>query len=50
MFLIAGALEGVGRQVVDETPARYAIALAMLAFWAAYFVGAGRDRDGDGVS
>lgn len=50
MFLIAGVLEGIGRQVVDETPARYAIAVAMLVFWGAYFVGVGRGRDDDGVS
>ena len=49
MFLIAGLLEGIGRQVVDETPARYAIAVAMLAFWAFYFIRRGGNRDGDGV-
>ncbi len=49
MFLIAGLLEGIGRQVVDETPLRYGIAAAMLAFWAFYFIRLGGNRDVDGV-
>ncbi len=53
MFLIAGLLEGFGRQVIDETPLRYGIAAAMLALWAVYFIrfgrNRGRDRGDDGV-
>ena len=38
MLLIAGALEGFGRQLVDTTEARLAIGGGMLAFWLGYFV------------
>jgi uncharacterized membrane protein SpoIIM required for sporulation len=37
MLLCAGLLEGLGRQLVTNDIARYAIGLSMLAFWCAYF-------------
>lgn len=37
MLLVAGLLEGFGRQLIEDTAARYAIAVAMLAAWLAYF-------------
>ncbi len=37
MLSVAGMLEGIGRQVVTNDSARYAIGLAMLAGWLLYF-------------
>jgi len=37
MLLVAGLLEGYGRQLVAVDAARYAIGLAMLTLWLAYF-------------
>jgi uncharacterized membrane protein SpoIIM required for sporulation len=37
MLLVAGLLEGFGRQLVTGDSARYAIGLSMLALWLAYF-------------
>ena len=37
MLLVAGLLEGFGRQLVLSDGARYAIGLAMLFLWCAYF-------------
>jgi uncharacterized membrane protein SpoIIM required for sporulation len=37
MLLAAGLLEGYGRQLVTSDGARYAIGLAMLAFWLTYY-------------
>lgn len=37
MLLIAGLLEGFGRQLVKADWARYVIGLSMLAFWVVYF-------------
>ncbi len=37
MLMVAGMLEGIGRQVVDDTATRYAIGLTMLAGWLVYF-------------
>lgn len=52
MFLIAGLLEGIGRQTIDSTATRLAIGGAMLLFWLTYFTTAGRsgrdERNGDG--
>lgn len=47
MLLVAGLLEGIGRQLVTGTAARYAIGGVMLALWALYFIGAGRGRPDD---
>ncbi len=37
MLLIAGALEGFGRQLIQSTPLRFGVGAAMLSFWLAYF-------------
>ena len=37
MLGFAGLLEGFGRQLIQSTPLRYAIALATAAIWGAYF-------------
>jgi uncharacterized membrane protein SpoIIM required for sporulation len=37
MLFVAGLLEGIGRQVIRDDLARYAIALTSAAVWAAYF-------------
>lgn len=42
MLLVAGLLEGFGRQLVRTDPGRFAIAAAMLFAWLAYFLTAGR--------
>ena len=42
MLLVAGLLEGYGRQLVDNMGLRYAIAGTMLALWIAYFTLGGR--------
>jgi uncharacterized membrane protein SpoIIM required for sporulation len=42
MFLIAGCIEGVFRQLVHSTPIRYAVALSSAAAWTLYFTLAGR--------
>ena len=48
MFFIAGILEGGFRQLVHQTPLRYAFALATAAGWLYYFARAGRgEPDGD---
>jgi uncharacterized membrane protein SpoIIM required for sporulation len=45
MLLVAGALEGFGRQLVTDDLTRYAIGTAMLAGWLGYFYLRGR-REG----
>lgn len=42
MFLVAGVLEGIGRQSIEDTPTRYAIGLFMAVAWLTYFLFAGR--------
>ena len=37
VVLLAGLLEGFGRQLIVEDWARYTIAGILLAFWCAYF-------------
>jgi uncharacterized membrane protein SpoIIM required for sporulation len=37
MLVCAGLLEGLGRQLIEVTAARYAIGYGMLAFWLLYF-------------
>jgi uncharacterized membrane protein SpoIIM required for sporulation len=37
MLLIAGLLEGFGRQLIDQTEARLAVGWGMMVFWLAYF-------------
>ena len=45
MLMVAGMLEGIGRQLIDDTATRYAIGLTMLAGWLVYFY-LPRKRDG----
>ena len=42
MFLVAGILEGIGRQSIEDTTTRYIIGLIMALLWSAYFMFAGR--------
>lgn len=37
MLLLAGLLEGFGRQLITDTTLRYAVAAASVAIWGAYF-------------
>jgi len=37
MLLVAGLLEGLGRQLVTSDTVRYTIGLTMLALWCGYF-------------
>ncbi|HMO75151.1 MAG TPA: stage II sporulation protein M [Sphingopyxis sp.] len=37
MLLVAGLLEGFGRQLITDTALRYGIGTAMLLFWLAYY-------------
>ncbi|MGE0121150.1 MAG: stage II sporulation protein M [Dongiaceae bacterium] len=47
LLLIAGLLEGLGRQLVTDTSVRYAIAATTAVAWCLYFGFAGRDRAHD---
>jgi uncharacterized membrane protein SpoIIM required for sporulation len=49
MLVIAGLLEGIGRQTVTETWARFAIGGVMLVIWGLYFVLVGRKPKGRGA-
>jgi uncharacterized membrane protein SpoIIM required for sporulation len=44
MLLVAGALEGIGRQLITNTDQRFAIGAAAFCFWLLYFTFAGRGR------
>lgn len=44
LLLLAGLLEGLGRQLITDTSLRYIIAGATGVVWCLYFVFAGRDR------
>lgn len=44
MLLIAGGLEGLGRQLILDTDMRLEIGGVAFAFWLLYFIGAGRRR------
>jgi len=44
LLLIAGVLEGLGRQLITDTSSRYAIAAATGIGWCLYFGFAGRNR------
>jgi len=48
MLLVAGVLEGIGRQVITDDWTRYAIGIGMLALWALYFR-SGRDSESAGA-
>ncbi len=49
MLLVAGGLEGLGRQLILDTDTRFAIGGGAFLFWLGYFclVGHGKDRHGD---
>jgi uncharacterized membrane protein SpoIIM required for sporulation len=42
MFLLAGVLEGIFRQVIQDVPSRYATAVVTFLFWLLYFLRTGR--------
>ena len=42
MLVVAGVLEGIGRQLIADTGLRYAIGGVMLLLWLAYYTFAGR--------
>ena len=44
MLVLAAILEGFARQLVDNTPGRFALGGFMLAFWLAYFFAFGAER------
>jgi uncharacterized membrane protein SpoIIM required for sporulation len=44
MLFVAGLLEGFARQLVQDTPTRFAIGIFMLLLWLCYFSFAGRKR------
>ncbi|NBC37563.1 stage II sporulation protein M [Novosphingobium sp. FSY-8] len=46
MLVVAGLLEGIGRQTVNDTVARLLIGGVMLTFWTGYFALAGRRGGG----
>ena len=48
MLLCAGALEGIGRQVIQSTPVRYAIAATTATVWLVYFYLPRRRSPADG--
>jgi len=37
MLVVAGLLEGLGRQLIDNTPGRIVVGYGILAFWLGYF-------------
>ncbi|MEA2602174.1 MAG: hypothetical protein QOF89_3166 [Acidobacteriota bacterium] len=47
MFLVAGAIEGVFRQLVQDVGVRWSLAAVTLVFWAWYFLTVGRSRERD---
>ncbi|WP_262692710.1 stage II sporulation protein M [Kordiimonas aestuarii] len=49
MFLVAGLLEGFGRQLITSDLARYIIGLAFLAMWGLYFASRWPAPDEDGT-
>ena len=49
MLIVAALLEGLGRQLISETPERLTVGLVMLPTWIAYFVLAGREQADEGA-
>jgi hypothetical protein len=43
MLVVAAVLEGFARQMIDNTPGRFAVGGFMLVFWLLYFFGMRRD-------
>jgi hypothetical protein len=48
MLLVAGALEGLGRQLILDEGLRYAIGIVMAIFWLTLFLRGGRRASDDG--
>jgi uncharacterized membrane protein SpoIIM required for sporulation len=46
MFFVAGIIEGGFRQLIADTPGRFAFAAATAVLWTGYFVLAGRAKNG----
>ena len=46
MFLVAGMIEGIFRQVVQDVGLRWSLAAATLVFWTWYFLAVGRGSEG----
>jgi uncharacterized membrane protein SpoIIM required for sporulation len=47
MFLVAGMIEGLFRQLVQDVAVRWSLAIATLVFWAWYFLAVGRTHERD---
>lgn len=47
MFLVAGLIEGIFRQLVQDVAVRWSVATATLVFWAWYFLFVGRRHERD---
>lgn len=45
MMVVAGLLEGFGRQLISQDLPRYAVGIVMFAFWTVYFYGQRSARD-----
>jgi len=50
MLVMAAMLEGFARQLIDNTPGRLTVGIAMLALWLAYFFAFRRDPDNGGAA
>lgn len=50
LFFIAGILEGGFRQLINNTPGRFAFAVATAAVWLYYFTQAGKKEAGHGAA
>lgn len=48
MLVVAALLEGLGRQLINDTPGRLGVGLFMLFFWLAYFFLFRRHTEGEG--
>jgi uncharacterized membrane protein SpoIIM required for sporulation len=47
MFLVAGLIEGVFRQLVQDVAVRWSLAAVTLVFWSWYFLAVGRGNAGE---
>ena len=48
MFLVAGLLEGFGRQMITDTTTRFTVAFVMLALWVGYYYFSGHEETPNG--
>jgi uncharacterized membrane protein SpoIIM required for sporulation len=46
MFLVAGMIEGIFRQVVQDVTVRWSLATVTLVFWTWYFLAVGHRYEG----